>query len=74
MNLKFSNVMTRFLKCCSNIIVSQIAALLLILGIVVVLVGVFFVCWTPGTWVLGLPLIILGLYAVYTAGRASCKS
>jgi len=54
--------------------VSQVATLLLILGIVVVLVGVFFVCLAPGTWILGLPLIILGLYAVYTAGRASCKS
>jgi len=65
MNIELPRVVTRFLRHYSNIIVSQIAALLLILGIVVVLVGVFFICWTLGTWILGLPLLILGLYAVY---------
>jgi len=55
--------------------VSQIAALLLILGIIVLLVGVALVGWGHGLdWVLGLPFIALGLYAVYAAGRASCKS
>jgi|GEM_PF-2266466 len=66
--------MARFLRRCSNIIVSQVTALLLILGIIVLLVGVVLVGWGHGLdWVLGLPFIILGLYAVYTAGSTSCK-
>ncbi|WP_193322825.1 hypothetical protein [Pyrobaculum calidifontis] len=53
---------------------SQVTALLLILGIIVLLVGVVLVGWGHGLdWVLGLPFIILGLYAVYTAGSTSCK-
>jgi len=55
--------------------VSQVVALLLIvLGVIVLLVGVVLVSWAQGVgWMLGLPFIALGLYAVYTAGRASCK-
>ena len=54
---------------------SQVVVLLLIvLGIIVILVGVVLVSWAQGIgWMLGLPFIALGLYAVYTAGRASCK-
>jgi len=55
--------------------VSRIATLLVILGIIVLFVGVVLVSWGRGLeWILGLPLIILGLYAVYAAGRTSCKS